>query len=198
LFYNNAQNKKEADMNENNATPDTAVNNETLAALFHHAVKIIVRMHHHQGHAEHAQAHILAMLKAHGSINQRELLEILNVRSTSLSELLGKLENRSFITRVRDEQDKRNFIITATEQGKAATEGHEDARQKSADALFASLSDEDRQKLGELLGKLIKAWEEKFSGHDSEHECDHGHHWHGHEHVHGHEHHNGDHRKNHE
>jgi DNA-binding MarR family transcriptional regulator len=177
-------------MNENNAALDTSVTNETLAALFHRAVKLMVRMHHHQGHAGHAQAHILAMLKAHGSINQRELLEMHNVRSTSLSELLGKLENRGFITRARDEQDKRNFIITATEQGKAATEVHEDARQKNADALFASLSDEDRQKLGELLGKLVNAWEEKFAGLDSQHECGHGRHIHGHEHGHGYGHHN--------
>ncbi|MDR3320242.1 MAG: MarR family transcriptional regulator [Desulfovibrio sp.] len=176
-------------MNENNATPDTTVHNETLTVLFHHAVKIMVRIYHHQGHAEHAQTHILAILKAHGSINQRELLEMLNVRSTSLSELLDKLEHRGFITRARDERDKRNFIITATEQGKATTEGHEDARQKNADALFASLSDEDRQKLGELLGKLVNAWRKKFSGHDSKHECGHNHHRPWHEHECGHEHH---------
>jgi DNA-binding PadR family transcriptional regulator len=127
-------------------------------------------------------------------MNQRELQEMLNVRSASLSEILGKLEHRGFIRREHDEQDKRNFIITVTEQGSDAVAANKDIRRKSADALFASLSENERRQLSELLDKIIRALEKNTSEHT--HHYDHkvghlhgrGHHghdgWHSHEHAH--------------
>ncbi|MDR1659945.1 MAG: MarR family transcriptional regulator [Desulfovibrio sp.] len=183
-------------MSENNEA--AGASSENLAVLFHRAVKFMARAHHHHGHAEHAQMRVLALLKGRKSMNQRELQEMLNVRSASLSEILGKLEHRGFIERRHDEQDKRNFLITVTGRGSAAAAANEDVRRKSADALFASLSGEERQQLAELLDKIIRALEKSASGHVHYHDHGagyphgrgrHGHDGHGDWHRRGHAHH---------
>jgi DNA-binding MarR family transcriptional regulator len=158
---------------QNNPRMDTAVQSDgktaadsanggithgLLASLFHRAARFMMRAHHHQGHAEHAQRHVLAILKRSEPMSQRELLEMLNVRSSSLSELLGKLEQRSFIRRERDEEDKRNVIITLTAEGAAASA--ESAGQQSTDALFAALSEDEREQLAGLLRKVIASLEQ--------------------------------------
>lgn len=178
-------------MNDERSDAATGVSSENLALLFHRAVKFMARAHHHHGHAEHAQMHVLALLRDRNSMNQRELQEMLNVRSASLSEILGKLEHRGFIRRELDGQDRRNFVITVTGEGCDAVATGEDARRKSADALFASLSGNERRQLSELLDKIIRALEESTSEHGHhDHEMGrlHGHGRHGHDGWHGHRH----------
>jgi DNA-binding MarR family transcriptional regulator len=183
-------------MSENNAA--AGVSSENLAVLFHRAVNFMVRAHHHHGHAEHAQMRVLALLRDRNSMSQRELQEMLNVRSASLSEILGKLEHRGFIGRRHDERDKRNFIVTVTGRGSAVVAAGEDVRRKSDEALFASLSGEERQQLAELLDKIIRALEKSASGHGRHHDHGaghrhgrgrHGHDGHGAWHGHGRAHH---------
>ncbi|MDR2669741.1 MAG: MarR family transcriptional regulator, partial [Desulfovibrio sp.] len=142
----------------------------------------------------HAQAHVLSILKERSPINQYELMEMLNVRSASLSEVLGKLERNGFIQRKRDEQDKRSVVVTVTEQGDAAVTEYQKGRSKSADALFASLTADERRQLADTMNKIINSLEQDLSGsevyhdhHGHEHRYAHGHGYH-HEHSHGHEH----------
>ena len=157
----------------------TAADTESLAFLFHKATKFIIRAHHHEGHAEHAQMRILAILQRQGTVNQRDLLETLNVRSTSLSELMAKMEQRNLISRTRDVQDKRNFIVTLTEQGVAAIVKPQSARQQHMDALFADFSESEREQLAALLSKFITSLEKHVSEHHPHrvhHSHEHGHH----------------------
>lgn len=188
------QSPTDAQAVETNAAPSPrADSTETLAALFHKVLKLMMRAHHLQGHAEHAQMRVLGILRRHQPINQRELMDMLNVRSASLSELLGKLELRNLLTRTRDEQDKRNIVITLTESGEAAAEELHAAHRRSADDVFAALSEAEREQLTKLLGKLSASMERHIAechpGHDhGEHDRDdarmHGRHAHQHGHRH--------------
>lgn len=160
---------------------------EKLGVLFHQAVRLMQRGKHHHGGVHHAQGRVLRILKERGSLGQRELLEILDVRSGSLSELVAKLENHELIARSRDEEDKRGFIISLTEKGKAAVAEHEEGRKKMMESLFAPLSPEESEKLEEILTKLVSAWNsERESGHGHGEEGGrgkhggHGRHRHGH------------------
>lgn len=164
--------------NDTDTTP--TMSNETLAALFRHATHFMARVYHMQGHARHAQSNILNILGQRNSMSQRELLEELNVRSASLSELLAKLERGGLITRERDEEDKRSFIITMTEQGKAAAASMDEDRPAGAEALFAPLSAEEKQQLGELLAKLLAALEDQHPEIARSPHHGHGRHGHGH------------------
>jgi DNA-binding MarR family transcriptional regulator len=181
-------------MTELTPATETIITNETLLTLFRRVVKFMVRAHHSHGHAQHAQAHVLAVLKENNPMNQHDLMERLDVRSASLSELLAKLERGGFITRDRDEADKRNYVISVTEQGCATVSDHEKEHKKNADAIFASLSETERRQLGGILNKLISTLEKDPSAHEVCHEhhgqhCGHRHSHHGH-HTHGHLEHN--------
>ncbi|WP_096399978.1 MarR family winged helix-turn-helix transcriptional regulator [Candidatus Desulfovibrio trichonymphae] len=124
---------------------------------------------------------MLAVLKEKESINQRELQEMLDVRSASLSEILGKLERNSCIIRERSDQDKRNCIISVTEQGRAAAEDHKREHLQNAEAIFTPLSTDERQQLGQLLNKIIITLEKDIPETKSRHDhhghrhCHHGH-----------------------
>jgi DNA-binding MarR family transcriptional regulator len=187
-------------MNEHTGITETGTTSETLVMLFRRAVHLMTRAYHHHGHAHHTQAHVLHILEKKNPMNQRELMETLNIRSASLSEILGKLERNGFITRDRDEQDRRNHVITVTDQGAVAMMEYQKGRQESADALFSSLSDVERRQLGDILNKIIIDLEKNSSGdgsgdghhgHDGgrEHHPLHGHCGHG-RHTRGHHEHN--------
>lgn len=157
-----------------------------LAALFLHATRLMARAYHRRDHAHHAQSRVLAILRERGPIPQSELLEILDVRSSSLSEILGKLERHGLIARSRNEEDKRGFVITATEQAEARPG---DRRGEGADALFACLDDTERTQLGDILEKLVAALKDdplcREPGHGPR-GCGHRGHDHGwHRHFHG-------------
>ena len=99
---------------------------------------------------------VLKLLKlGGGSLSQRELTELMGVMPGSLSELLGKMEARGLITRVRDEEDRRKVTVTLTEAGTAKLEA-----QRPHD-IFAALDENEKEQLKTLLAKLTAAWEQK-------------------------------------
>jgi DNA-binding MarR family transcriptional regulator len=160
------------------------ISDEQLLQLFHRACKWMVRGHHHahgrhdeerdsdedrdrhvrrqlimDGQAPHAQGRILFILSEREGLSQRELLDMLHVRSATLSELLFKLERDQMIQRRRDEKDKRNYRLFLTESGRAALEEHRQHRQATATRLFAALDETERAALAALLTRLLVLWE---------------------------------------
>jgi DNA-binding MarR family transcriptional regulator len=162
------------------------VSNEQLLQLFHRAAKQMMRSHHHGASADkhaqherhmhdrdrhvrrqllasdqasHAQGHILFILDERGDLSQQQLLDLLHIRSASLSELLFKLEKNDLILRQRDEQDKRNFRLSLTESGRAVLDGHRQHRQETAARLFSALNQTERASLAALLTHLLTLWE---------------------------------------
>eukprot|EP00831_Metopus_contortus_P072724 TRINITY_DN66346_c0_g1_i1.p3 TRINITY_DN66346_c0_g1~~TRINITY_DN66346_c0_g1_i1.p3 ORF type:complete len:207 (-),score=38.97 TRINITY_DN66346_c0_g1_i1:312-932(-) len=125
----------------------------TLAELFRRAFRLMARVYHRRDHAHHAQHHILYLIMERGPMPQGELLEILDVRSASLSEVLGKLERQGMIVRERNEKDKRSFVVSATPLARTLAAGRGGGIK--ADGLFACLDDEERLQLGNILEKII-------------------------------------------
>ena len=68
------------------------------------------------------QLRMLALISAMDMPTQQRVLEFMQIRPASLSEMLSKLEKGGYIVRTRDEKDKRNVVITVTEKGKAVNE----------------------------------------------------------------------------
>ena len=103
----------------------------------------------------HGQDKILRILSEEGSISQRKLQEILDIRPGSVSEILTKLEDKGFIQREKSETDKRAVIIHITQAGEAAAK-HADKR--PLDAPFACLDEAEKETLRVLLKKLLNVW----------------------------------------
>lgn len=95
-------------------------------------------------------------------MSQKELLDILDIKSGSLSELVSKLEAKGYIKKEKDPKDKRWTILTATEQGRAYLESLETELTKQDDILFSELSEEEKLRLYNMLEKLLTSWRESF------------------------------------
>lgn len=131
-----------------------------LAALFHHASRLLARMAHRHDGGSHAQERVLSVIRDHGPLPQRELLERFGVRSASLSEVLAKLERAGRITRFRDEEDRRGFIVSAVKDASDPAAEDCDAHQVLNENVFAVLTVEEREQLAKLLDKLVTALEQ--------------------------------------
>ena len=108
---------------------------------------------HRKGHKM-GQRRVLHTLYDQGIVNQRELADQFDIRPASLSELLAKLEDKGLIERTRLAADRRNIVVSLSEQGVELL--------KSLDApsfsMFAALNEEERATLYDLLKKLVHSW----------------------------------------
>ena len=105
------------------------------------------------------QGRLLILLHLHGSLTQRELIELTGRRSATLSEQLDGMEKSGLISRCKNEQDKRNVDVELTAQGKKAAIAAMQNRQAYADELFAAMPQRKKQQLAGLLDSLLHTWE---------------------------------------
>ncbi len=118
-------------------------------------------LYHRRG-GKRGQIKILKLLNERGSITQKELLEILTLKSGSVSETVKKLENQGFIIKKRDNKDKRKINIILTDEGRKFLETQTEVSREQEKVLFTSLSSEEQIQLQTLLNKVFKDWESKF------------------------------------
>lgn len=104
---------------------------------------------------------VLHFLKERGPITQRELLEEMGIRASSLSELLGKLEDKGYITKEKSGPDKRNYYVAITSDGIQALAEMQAQHQAAMVDLLSGLSEEDLSCLSSSLHKLRSLWSER-------------------------------------
>ena len=104
------------------------------------------------------QNRVLHMIAEHDGLNQKELADLLDIRSASTSELLNKLERANRIVRERNEADKRIQQVFLSAEGRAEVERSQ-AQNDFAQMLFGSLSKEERHSFDAVLKKLIAVFE---------------------------------------
>lgn len=102
------------------------------------------------------QRRVLKILQERGSMPQRELQDYLGIQPGSMSELIGKLEQKGLLRRAACEKDRRSRILMLTEQGREMTDAVKEEQE-----LFGMLSEEEQEQLRALLIKLLEAWDEK-------------------------------------
>lgn len=172
---------------------DNTIISEKLYSLLIHCSHALSRGHHPHNGMHPGQWRILSILAANGAMTQKDLLDVVQIRAASLSELLSKLEAKGFVTRIKDEDDKRSISIEVTELGKKAINENESYQQETVSELFSLLTVSEQEQLVELLEKLVRSWHDKYHGggygmhyengrgchHQDERHCHHhGHHFH--------------------
>lgn len=103
---------------------------------------------------------MMAVLNDNGSMSQSQLAARLEIRPQSLSELLGKAECEGLITRKQSSEDKRQTIVTLTDEGKNRVTGFREAHRRRAEEFLSPLTEEEKIALFEILTKLIDAKDE--------------------------------------
>ena len=107
------------------------------------------------------QLRLLALICALDVPTQQRVLEFMQIRPASLSEMMSKLEKGGYIIRSRDENDKRNVVISITEKGYAVNRKNYDKQRNQAMRTFDVLSDEEKDQLYNIMKKLISSLEEE-------------------------------------
>ena len=94
-----------------------------------------------------SQDRILVLLQENGgTLGQKSLQQLLGVQPGSISEILGKMEEKGLISRSRDEDDKRASLITLTKDVSVEKED-----------FFDILSEEEKENLKAILTKVFEA-----------------------------------------
>jgi DNA-binding MarR family transcriptional regulator len=136
----------------------------------------------HGGHGGH---HILGIILEEDGIRTSELAEKLDIRPSSVSEAVSKLEEAGFAARKKDENDSRSVRIYATEKAKDSYSSHNEAHKSLNSKLLARLDDGEAEAFAKTCAKIRDFFESEFSQEGAQNDgAQHGH-WHGGHDCHG-------------
>jgi DNA-binding MarR family transcriptional regulator len=101
-------------------------------------------------------ASVLATLEAVGPCSQQQLVDALHVNRSVMVKLIDGLEARGLVERRRNPADRRSYALYPTAAGRQAIEAMAPYMDRG-EAIFAeALSDAERERLIELLHRLVQ------------------------------------------
>lgn len=100
-----------------------------------------------------AQARVLRIVSA-GPIRMADIAARLEVVPRSVTPMVDGLEETGLVRRRPDPDDRRSVLVEPTAAGRRLLARLHEARQASAEQVFAPLDELQRSELGRLLGRL--------------------------------------------
>ena len=88
-----------------------------------------------------SQMHLLEVVGNHGSLRMKELSEKLGVTTGTLTVMVHRLVTKDYITKQRDNEDRRSFFVELTERGKKEYENHHHMHGHLIEEIVATLGD---------------------------------------------------------
>ena len=101
-----------------------------------------------------AVSRLLTCVAANSNVSSRELCEMMDIRPSSLSELLARSEEEGWILRTVDEEDRRIQRVSLSAKGQAAVQEMETARQADLEKKTACLTEEEKVQFCTLCDRL--------------------------------------------
>jgi DNA-binding MarR family transcriptional regulator len=122
------------------------------------------RGHHHglDKTVPHGQGRLLRLLKETDGLPLKDIVEALDIRPSSASELVAKLEQNGYVSRTTNAEDKRVVNVFITPAGLARIAEKISERKQRLDNLYAALDEQEQKQLSALLGKLISSLKENL------------------------------------
>ena len=117
---------------------------------------------------------VMVMLHLH-TCNLSELAEYQGVSLPTMSSTVSRLEERGWVRRERDANDRRVVRVKLTASGKRKLSQISEQAEARMEMLLTELSDEDRQELGsglEILRRLFGVVDLQENGSPSSEDCD--------------------------
>lgn len=100
------------------------------------------------------QMRLLTLISQKNGASQRDLAEEMDVRPSSMAEMLSKLEAAGYITRTQDENDQRIMRIFLTKAGEDAVVQSSETVPDWSETLFSCLTAEEQAQMLALTEKL--------------------------------------------
>jgi MarR family transcriptional regulator for hemolysin len=102
---------------------------------------------------------VLLALTEHGSLTQKELARITQVKQPTAAALLHRMEAAGLVVRTPDSRDGRATLVSLTERGTSLLPVALDQRRQAIDAATAGLSPQEVETLNLLLAHvLVNLW----------------------------------------
>lgn len=101
-----------------------------------------------------AVGRLLACVAENPNVSSRDLCEILDLRPSSLSEILTRAESEGWITRTVDEADRRVQRVNLSSGGRSFIEQMEAAREKDLERKTACFTEEEKAQFCALCDRL--------------------------------------------
>lgn len=105
---------------------------------------------------DHGRGRIMGILGDRGPVCQSKLAEFLDIRPQSLSELISKMEADGLVKRQQSEEDRRQTIVSLTEEGSARVSAFRESHRRHAEEFLAPLTEEEKKTLCAILKKLAE------------------------------------------
>jgi len=107
------------------------------------------------------QRRALAVLKLEDGLTQNYLATILDLRPSSLAELMKKMEANGDIVRKEDENDKRSKHVFLTDAGRKKAEDNASLKNEDySETFFAGLTADEKTQFSDYLQKISDGWNE--------------------------------------
>lgn len=109
------------------------------------------------------QQRVLAILKLEDGLTQNYLAEVLDLRPSSLAELMKKMETKDLITRKEDSKDKRSKRVYLTAAGQAKAKENASLKNESySETFLAGLNEDEKSQFSTYLQKISDGWDDDF------------------------------------
>lgn len=102
---------------------------------------------------------VLSMLAEQDVHSQQWLAERLGINRTIMVNLIERLERAGYVSRTRNPDNRRSYVLSLTDAGRQAMTQLRPAVAARDRRLTAALSDRERARLNELLRALLPEWE---------------------------------------
>lgn len=101
-----------------------------------------------------AAGRLLECVAANSNVSSRELCEMLDVRPSSLSEMLARAESEGWVTRTVDEDDRRIQRVALSEKGREIVTRMREAREADYAKKTACFTEEEKTAFCALCNRL--------------------------------------------
>ena len=128
------------------------------------------------------QTHLLLLISQNNGASQGDLAEMMDVRPSSMTEMLMKMEQSGLVTRRQDDKDQRVMRIFLTENGKKIADESKATVDDFTTKIFSCLTSEEQENMLNLIEKISSNIDSLYSTdvvdlhqHGSHHKhCHHG------------------------
>jgi DNA-binding MarR family transcriptional regulator len=100
----------------------------------------------------------------HGPVRPSALADSLYIDLSTVSRQLAALESSGWVARERDPDDRRAFLVRATDEGQRVLAANLAARRALLKDLLTDWSEDERLEFARLLGLLNKTLEQRNGG----------------------------------
>lgn len=118
---------------------------------------------HHDFNMMDGKGRLLSVLHSKDGLTQRELGEELDIRPSSVGELVRKLEAKGLVMRKNSEIDRRVMHVYLTEEGRGVLSSVSSDTEDVQENLFQDISESERDNFILVVDKMIASLQERYA-----------------------------------